>query len=506
MVTRHSTSLNPHKPFIKKFENQGRFYIYCVNTNQIVEVEKTVYDIIDHYDGHNTGKVEAKFRDIYDISEIRKCISKIREAGKQHHLFSNFRPERITLGMRNAGEIKKAHEKGLMQLILQLTRACNLNCSYCYTSGKYADENALSAQMSHETCLKAVDFFCERAVDSRKPFISFYGGEPLLRFDLIKETVAHVRKKYKRKTFGFNLTTNGTLLDSKIIEFLVKYDFGILVSLDGPKDINDRYRVAMNGAGTFDTVIGNLEALKEYDLDYYTRRVSISSVLAPPFDNIEHILDFYATDKTLKEIRSRGKIRSSLVDTKGTSFIEDFNLKHSVKERNAMNAGLLELLKKSILNRNLKHLTMEKKTIYSILYRLARRPVQRLYTDEPPLGVCQMGLRKLFVGTNGDFYTCEKSDNSYKIGDLDQGFDYVGISGYYRRLEEVLDDCRHCWAMVHCDRCWLRIGDLGKFKGEKKKTFCSSQKATIAMALKVYTELLMEDPESLKVFAGAVIV
>lgn len=493
------------KPFIKKFEDGGFFYVYDVNTNQIVEVEKLIYDIIDEYDDDNPGRIETKYKNIYDISDLRSCIGKIKDARKKHKLFSNFRPKKVTLGVRNSDDIKNLHEKGLKQILLQLTIECNHQCRYCRTSGKYASIEAQKSHMSKETCKKAVDFFCEKTHNSKRPFITFYGGEPLLRFDLLRETVAYVKKNHDRNKFSFNLTTNGTLLNKKIIDFFVKNDFYILVSLDGPENINDRYRVSRNGKGTFNTIIKNLEFLKKYNLDYYTRRVSISSVLAPPFDNIDEILDFYLTDKTLKEIRAKGKIKSNLVDTRGTTFVEDFGLGENMKGLESVNDKLLGRLKKSILSHNLNGLTIEKSTIYSILYHLSRRTVKRLYDNQPPLGVCHMGLRKLFVKTNGDFYICEKVENNYKIGCIDDGFDFKRIAGYYGQLEEVLEGCRNCWAISHCERCWVLISNLEDFSGKEKDEFCYKKKVIIEKAFKVYTELLRKDPGCLRVFKDVII-
>jgi uncharacterized protein len=152
-----------------------------------------------------------------------------------------------------------------------------------------------------------------------------------------------------------------------------------------------------------------------------------------------------------------------------------------------------------ILARDLSNLTIEKSTIHSILKNLARKPIKRLHEHSQPLGACHIGLRRVFVRTNGDFYVCERSGDDYKIGSVDTGFDYETIAGYYRKLEEVLADCRNCWAISYCDRCWAVMGDIYKFIGEEKEKFCSYQKTLIEKAFKAYTELLREDPDCLKV-------
>ena len=492
-----------NKPFIKKFSQDGFFYVYDVNTNQIIEVERPVYDIIDDYEGGNDTLLETKYEGIYTISELRKTTEKIENARREFGFFSTFRPQKITMGLRRVKAIKEFHNKtGLNQLLLEITRDCNLNCRYCPTSGKYADAAAKQSHMSREICLKAVDFFCQRSHHSRDPFISFYGGESLLKFNLIKETVQYVKRKYDTGKYRFNITTNGTLLDKEIIDFFIDNNFYLMISIDGPEQINDRYRIfRKNGMGTYRTIMKNLEFLRNYNIDYYSQNVSISSVLAPPFDDVDETLNFFSKDKTLSEINARGRIRSNLVDTRGTTFIEDFDLEESIMELKSVNNKFLQRLKKAILGDHMERLTIEKgNPIYMILQNLAKKPIKRLRDFVQPLSACHIGLRRIFVRTNGDFYICERSGDDYKIGCIDTGFDFEKITGYYRKFEEALEDCRNCWAVTHCERCWAQVGNPDEFTGKKKEGFCSYNKQMIETAFKTYTELLRKDPDCFKVF------
>jgi uncharacterized protein len=352
--------------------------------------------------------------------------------------------------------------------------------------------------MNKETCRKAVDFFCERAFNSEEPCITFYGGEPLLRFDLIKETVKYVKKKYAGKNFVFNLTTNASILNKEILNFFIENDFSVAVSLDGPQQINDRYRRFKNGKGTFKRIMKTLEFIKEYNKDYYSSRVSISSVLSPPFDKIDEIIDFFSIDKILVEIK--GNISSYLVDTGDTTFIEDFNLEESFKEYSKVFRKFNKRIKKSILDNHLNQLTIEKNRIFNILYDLSRKPIKRINEYAIPFGACHIGLRRVFVTTNGGFHVCERAGYEYKIGCVEKGFDYERIAYYYRKLEEVLEDCKNCWAINLCERCWAVIGNLEEFTGKRKEDFCNRNKKVIEKAFKLYVQLLREDPNCLKVF------
>lgn len=499
------TTNNAKKPFIKKFSHDGSFYIYDVNTNQIVEVEKSVYDIIEEYEPGNIDFIEAKYRENYDIAELKNSHEKITTAGKEHGLFSNFRPQKVTLGIREPQDVKKLHKQGLRQIILEITRSCNLCCSYCNAAGKYADAAMRPREMNKDNCRQSIDFFCQRSQDSEEPFISFYGGEPLLRIDLIRELVEYVKTKYGNDKYNFNITTNGTLLNKEIMSFCILHNIRLMVSLDGPEKINNRYRVYRkdgNSSGTFPIIMKNLAFIKNYDNAYYKRNVSISSVLAPPFDDIEETLEFFSRHETFSEIRNGNGINSSFVDTSNTTFFEDFGLQESMMGLSSVYDRFLERLKEAILDNDMQRLTIEKSVIHSILNNLAMRSIKRIYNFVHPLGACHIGLRRVFVNTAGDFYICERSGDNYKIGCIETGFDFERIAGYYRKLEEVMEGCRDCWALNHCDRCWAQLGSIDEFTGNRKEQFCASNKYLIEKAFKVYTELLKIGPDSLKVFAA----
>jgi len=141
-----------------------------------------------------------------------------------------------------AEDIKEYNGKyGITQMLIELTRDCNLRCAYCPTSGKYAETGARRSEMTPAICRKAVDFFCS-GNNAEKGVLSFYGGEPLLKFGLIRDTVEYVKQTYNGNKFSFSMTTNGTLLTEETMKFLIENDFLLSFSLDGPQPVNDRYR------------------------------------------------------------------------------------------------------------------------------------------------------------------------------------------------------------------------------------------------------------------------
>lgn len=492
---------NLMQPFIKKFNDNGCYYIYDVNTNLVVEVEKPVYDIIDLYGKESIEQLEVRFQNIYEPNIIKHSIDEIENAREQIGLFSDFKPIKVTMGIKTLEGLKKIHGNGLTQMVLQVTRDCNLNCGYCYTSGKYFDRSGTLPLMPIETLKKAMDFFFQRTAHKEEAYISFYGGEPLLGFQLIKEAVQYTLGKKGKTNYRFSMTTNGTLLNKEIISFLVDHDFSMLVSLDGPEYVNDRYRSYKNGGGTFQRILKNLQDIKQSYSEYYSQRVGISCVIAPPYNTLDDILDFFSKDATMKPLKRQ--MRSSAVDARYTTFFEDNNLKESDTLK-SVEKLVKNNLKTAILNRKINELTIERRKLYNILFSLSKRPITKLLKYDPPFGNCHIGLRKLFVDVNGNFNVCERSQKQFHIGSVDEGFDFEQIVRYYQKYDELMEDCRSCWALSHCERCWATIGQLESHDNKEKEEFCSLNRNLVEKALIVYTQLLRKDPTCFEAFNDVV--
>ena len=156
-------------------------------------------------------------------------------------------------------------------LILQVTQQCNLRCKYCAYSGNYYNRSHTSNRMDFETAKKAIDFYLKRSEKADQLALSFYGGEPLLEFELIKKCVSYILQRKGDKKILFTMTTNGTLMTEDVIEFLVKYEFNLMISLDGDKKSHDINRRFKTGKGSFDIILENLSRLKAYNEEYYSK-------------------------------------------------------------------------------------------------------------------------------------------------------------------------------------------------------------------------------------------
>lgn len=137
--------------------------------------------------------------------------------------------------------------------------------------------------MSLDTAKKSIDFLSNHSIDAKEIGIGFYGGEPLIEFELIKEIVAYAKEVFTGKPILFSMTTNGSLLNEEIIKFLKENGFNLMISLDGPKEVNDQNRIFPDGSGTFDVVMNNIKLIAKL-YPTYANELSISMVMDPRKD------------------------------------------------------------------------------------------------------------------------------------------------------------------------------------------------------------------------------
>lgn len=182
------------------------------------------------------------------------------------------------------------------QLVLGVTNECNMRCKYCtYHDNRY-EKNIFNEMMDEVTAETAISEFLSCCKETAAPCISFYGGEPLLNFDLIKKCVPFALGKSNGRPVKFGITTNGLLLNDEVNDFFAKYNFEVGVSLDGPKFLHDRYRVTIHNVGTYTNVIENLKHFWKKHKLYFERNVFFSTVLAIPRCS-KLLFDFFENSK-----------------------------------------------------------------------------------------------------------------------------------------------------------------------------------------------------------------
>jgi len=281
-------------PYMHKFSTDRGFYIYDVNTSEILKASKIEYDLVQESTTLTAQELCGKWRHEYDGRAIEHTLTEI-ELWKNRGLVSSLRPSRLSYPV-DEDLLPDLLDSRLEQLILNITETCNMRCRYCTFSGTYPLERRHSAgTMEEAVARKAVCYFWRHSRRSEKAHISFYGGEPLTCFNRIRCIVEYAKSLQWSPELSFHLDTNGTLLTDESMWFLVKNKIFLQVSLDGPKEVHDKYRVYKGGRGSFEDVMANLERLRTIDPTYFQRHVVFAATVAPPCDLLK-ANEFFCSD------------------------------------------------------------------------------------------------------------------------------------------------------------------------------------------------------------------
>lgn len=479
---------NAQYPLIASFRtNSGKCYIYDAPTNEIVEVKEKVWTLMASIDfWHNPTSMTQ-----IDLNYIEKA--------KSEGLLSNKRPKLMGIPLDKSA-YQAALDSEINQLILNVTEQCNLRCSYCTYSGHYKNQRAHAAvSMESNTAIKATQFFLERNHKADNTFISFYGGEPTLNLSAIKSVVEYCNKNSARTPL-FNLTTNGVIKKDEALDFLVKNNFSIHLSLDGPKEIHDRYRRKMNNKGSFKEAYNCLKRLCKINKEFVYKNVRISVVLSPPYD-LKTVQHFFDND----EILSNLDLRVSMVSHDSTTFLESEEVNNASKEiipEGRQYSALRAEYKQSLISGKPHASGFLKALFEDSMLKLHKRNLYEEYSAMIPLnGSCNPGLRRLAVASNGDFYICEKVDATLSIGSVNTGFDFTSIEKYIEAYSSGSQhNCTNCFANRFCSACFATNFSSDGFHQKSKLEACSAIRNGFVENLIDYCEVLEKNPTAFNFF------
>ena len=252
---------------IHQYKNNGYNIVLDVNSGSVHVVDDCVYDILSEFEEHSLEECLDMFEDRYPESDIKEAYREICELKEAGQLFTEDVYEPYIDSFKDRPTVVKA-------LCLHIAHDCNLACRYCFAEeGEYHGRRAL---MSFEVGKKALDFLVANSGNRRNLEVDFFGGEPTMNFDVVKQLVAYGRslEKEHNKNFRFTLTTNGILLDDDILEFANKEMSNIVLSIDGRKEVNDLMRPTRNGHGSsYDIIMPKFKKVAESrnQTNYYVR-------------------------------------------------------------------------------------------------------------------------------------------------------------------------------------------------------------------------------------------
>ena len=392
-------------------------------------VDDVAYDMIELYPKKSSEEIITdmmeKYGDREDVNEeeLKLCMQDIKDlvAAKKLYTEDTFEPMAGTFKERS-GNVVKA-------LCLHVAHTCNLNCSYCFASqGKYHGERAL---MSFEVGKRALDFLVENSGSRRNLEVDFFGGEPLMNWEVVKELVKYARsiEKEHNKNFRFTLTTNGMLIDDDVIEFANKEMSNVVLSLDGRKEIHDATRVDYAGNGSYDKIVPKFKKLvaSRGGQGYYMRGTFTHA--NPDFTkDVFHMADLGFTELSMEPVVAAADDPAALTP-------EDIKI---VKEQ-------YEILAKEMIKREKEGCGF---TFYHYMLDLTEGPC--IYKR---ISGCGSGTEYMAVTPWGDLYPCHQfvGDEAYKLGDIWNGVTNENLREEFRSCNAYArSECADCWAKLYC--------------------------------------------------------
>ena len=410
---------------IHRYHLDDLYIVLDTCSGSVHVVDEIAYEIIGLYEEKTKDGIVAdmaeRFRE--DPAEIAECYDQITALKEAGQLFSPDTYEAM------AGELKSRTSGVVKALCLHVAHTCNLNCSYCFASqGKYHGDRAV---MPFEVGKRALDFLVENSGTRRNLEVDFFGGEPLMNFQVVKDLVAYARsiEGEKGKNFRFTLTTNGVLIDDDVIDFANRECHNVVLSLDGRREVHDRFRVDYAGNGSWEKIVPKFQKLvaARGGKNYYMRGTFT-----------HHNPDF------LKDIQAMLDLGFNELSMEPVVCAED--------DPSALTAEDLPIVLRQYeeLARLMRRRRAEGRpfTFYHYMIDLTGGPC--IYKR---ISGCGSGTEYMAVTPWGDLYPCHQfvGEEKFKLGDIWQGVTNTAVRQEFADCNVYArPECRDCWAKLYC--------------------------------------------------------
>ena len=391
-------------------------------------VDPVAYDIIAMYEESPrediVNAILEKYKDDPTVTpeEVNSCIDDVEALKEQGKLFAEDKYAGIARDFTKRKFFLKA-------LCLHVAHTCNLNCSYCFASqGKYHGERAV---MSLEVGKRAIDFLIENSGYHKNLDIDFFGGEPLMNWQVVKDLVKYGRQQevIHKKNIRFTLTTNGVLLNDEVTEFLNEEMHNVVLSLDGRREVHDRFRVDFAGKGSYDRILPNFKKFveKRGNKSYYMRG-TFTHYNTDFVNDILHMADLGFKELSMEPVVTDPKDASALTEEDKPVLFEQYEkLAREMIKREKEGKGF---------------------TFYHYMLDLTCGPC--IYKR---VAGCGSGTEYLAVTPWGDLYPCHQfvGEEEYKVGDIYEGVTNTELRDKFARCNAYSrPECKDCWAKLYC--------------------------------------------------------
>ena len=407
------------------YKNNGYNIVLDSNSGSVHAVDEVAFEVIDKYESRSKEEIIlelcAKYPEITadDIEEIFQDIEELKKEGK---LFSEDKFKDLQIDI-------KARPTQLKALCLHIAHDCNMCCKYCFAGeGEYSGDRSL---MSFEVGKRALDFLIEQSGSRKNLEVDFFGGEPLLNFDVVKQLVAYARsiEKEKGKNFRFTLTTNGVLLDDEVMEWANKECYNVVLSLDGRKETNDRMRRTRNDKGTYDLILPKFQKMaKERNQQGYYIRGTYTHYNTDFANDILHLADMGFEQLAMEPVVTDPKMDYALQESDITKLKDQY-----------------DLLAKEMCKRN-----REGKGFTFFHYMIDLEGGPCIYKR---ISGCGVGTDYMAVTPWGDLYPCHQfvGDEKFLLGNVFDGVKNTDIVNEFKLCNVYSREaCQDCFAKLYC--------------------------------------------------------
>lgn len=444
---------------IHKFKFKDQYIVIDVNSGAIHIVSEIVYDILDFYQ-EDRDEIVANLSHKYGEANILEALDEIEALVKEEMLFT----EDSQVSMH----ILEERDAVIKAMCLHVAHDCNMKCKYCFgDTGAFEGERSL---LSLETGKKAIDFLLKNSGSRRNLEIDFFGGEPLLNFDVVKELVAYGEKAQEDygKNIRFTITTNGLLLDDEKIEFINSHMVNVILSIDGRPHVNDSMRKTVNGKGTYDLIHKNyINLVNKRKGTYYVRGTFTRNNLDFSED-VKHLVDSGFKNVSVEPV---------VTDPSYDYALKEEDLDTIFKEYERL-ADLYLDYYNSGKEFDFFHFKVDLTQGPCVIKRVSG---------------CGAGTEYIAVTPNGDIYPCHQfvGNETFKLGNIaDDVFDNRLYGTFNRTNIYSKEECKKCWAKFYCSGgCHANAYHMNNDMLIPYKLGCEMEKKRLECAIGIQAKL-----------------
>lgn len=408
---------------IHQYKSNGYNIVLDVNSGAVHVVDEVTYDVISLFEELDADSITAKLSQEYPEEDIREVIEEVRQLKEDGQLFTE------DIYQPFVEKFKETRQTVVKALCLHIAHDCNLACKYCFAEeGEYHGRRAL---MSFEVGKKALDFLVANSGNRVNLEVDFFGGEPLMNWDVVKQLVEYGRslEKANNKKFRFTLTTNGVLLNDEIMEYLNKEMSNVVLSLDGRKEVNDNMRPFRTGKGSYDLIVPKFQKLADSrnQTDYYVRGTFTRDNLDFSED-VKHFADLGFKQMSIEPVVGPEEDPYSIREKDLPQIMEEYDklaLEYIKREKEGNGFGFF-------------HFMIDLNQGPCVYKRLSG---------------CGSGTEYLAVTPWGDFYPCHQfvGDEDFLMGNVDEGIIRDDLVGKFSNCNVYSKEkCKNCFAKFYC--------------------------------------------------------